>query len=71
MFARGLAAPFVFFAPALIVSCLWVGRSTISIGETDWVPQFGVVYFGIQAWFEEFMLRRAERQEDGAAFKAE
>jgi hypothetical protein len=65
MFARGLAAPFVFFAPALIVSCLWVGRSTISIGETDWVPQFGVVYFGIQAWFEEFMLRRAEKMAGG------
>lgn len=63
MFARGLLGPFVFFAPALIISCLWVGRDTISINQTDWVPQFGVVYFSIQAWFEEFMLRRAGRLE--------
>lgn len=58
LFARGLFGPFIFLAPALIVSCLALGRDTISIRETDWVALFGIVYFLAQAGFEEFMLRR-------------
>ncbi len=58
LFARGLFGPFVFLAPALIVSCLVLGRNTISISQTDWVSLFGIVYFLAQAAFEEFMLRQ-------------
>ena len=61
LFARGLLGPFVFFAPALVITCLLLGRRTLSYRDTDWVPMFGVIYFAIQAWFEEFMLRRAEK----------
>jgi len=59
---RGIAGPFFFFAPALIIACLYVGRNTLGMENTDWVPIFGTVYFAIQAGFEEFMLRRAGRQ---------
>lgn len=58
MFARGLLGPFIFFAPALVVSCLVLGRNTISIDQTDWIAIFGVIYFAAQSVFEEFMLRR-------------
>jgi hypothetical protein len=58
---RGLVGPFVFFAPALVISCFYVGRNTLGLGNTDWVPLFGTIYFGLQAGFEEFMLRRAEK----------
>jgi hypothetical protein len=64
MFARGLIGPFVFLAPALVVSCLILGRNTISITETDWVSIFGIVYFLTQMIFEEFMLRRAGRKKE-------
>lgn len=60
LFIRGVAGPFLFFVPALVVSTLLVGRSTLSIDETDWVAVFGVVYFLIQAVFEELMLRKTE-----------
>lgn len=50
------------FAPALVLSCFYVGRNTLGLGNTDWVPFFGTVYFGLQAGFEEFMWRRAEKK---------
>ena len=55
---RGLVGPFAFFAPALVLSCLYVGRNTLGLENSDWVPLFGTIYFGLQAGFEEFMLRR-------------
>ena len=58
---RGLVGPFAFFAPALVISCLYVGRNTLGLENSDWVPLFGTIYFGIQAGFEEFMLRRSAR----------
>ncbi len=61
MRSRGLLGPYVFLAPALIVSCLVLGRNTISIHQTDWIALFGIVYFLTQAGFEEFMLRRSRR----------
>lgn len=60
LFIRGIAGPFLFFTPALVVSTLLVGRSTLTMDETDWVAVFGIVYFLIQAVFEEFMLRKSE-----------
>ena len=66
LFARGLFGPFIFFAPALIVSCLVLRRNTISITETDWVPLFGIVYFLTQAGFEEFMLRKGANKKTGS-----
>lgn len=61
LFIRGLAGPFVFFVPALLISTIAVGRSTLETTETDWVALFGVIYFLLQAAFEEFMLRRSEK----------
>jgi hypothetical protein len=61
LLVRGLVGPFAFFAPALVISCLYVGRNTLGLENRDWVPLFGVIYFGIQAGFEEFMLRRSAR----------
>jgi hypothetical protein len=63
---RGLVGPFAFFAPALVISCLYVGRNTLGMENTDWVPLFGTIYFGIQAGFEEIMLRRSERAGGGS-----
>lgn len=60
LFVRGLVGPFLFFAPSLVVATLAVGRSTLQLDETDWVAVFGIVYFLIQAVFEEFLLRKAE-----------
>jgi len=59
LFTRGMLGPFLFFAPALIITCLITGRQRLSLYNTDWVPLFGVIYFTAQAAFEEFMLRRA------------
>ena len=59
---RGLVGPFAFFAPALVLSCFYVGRNTLGLENTDWVPFFGTVYFGLQAGFEEFMWRQAEKK---------
>ena len=72
LFARGIGGPFLFFAPALLVSTILVGRSTLAFNETDWVAVFGVIYFLTQAVFEEFLLRRIEKtlpkalKEDGS-----
>jgi len=55
---RGMVGPFAFLAPALVISCLTVGRNTLGFENTDWVPLFGTIYFGLQAGFEELMLRR-------------
>jgi len=56
--ARGMLGPFLFFAPALIITCLVTGRQRLSLHNTDWVALFGIIYFISQAVFEEFMLRR-------------
>jgi hypothetical protein len=61
LFIRGIAGPFVFFAPALLISTLAVGRSTLTTDESDWVALFGVIYFLLQAVFEELLLRKAEK----------
>jgi hypothetical protein len=60
---RGVVGPLAFFAPALVLSCLYVGRNTLGLENTDWVPFFGTVYFGLQAGFEEFMWRQAEKKQ--------
>lgn len=58
LFARGVFGMFAFFAPALVITCLVMGRNTLGLRHTDWVPLFGVIYFCAQAAFEELMLRR-------------
>ncbi|MCU0607511.1 MAG: hypothetical protein MUF78_08880 [Candidatus Edwardsbacteria bacterium] len=58
LFARGIFGMFAFFAPALVITCLVLGRNTLGLHNTDWVPLFGVIYFVAQAAFEELMLRR-------------
>ena len=69
--ARGLAGIFVFFVPALIISSWYVGRNSLSSHRPDWVPLFGVIYFTLQAVWEEVVLRWIARSEqkkaDGAA----
>ncbi len=60
-FARGLFGPWLFMAPALVISAVVVGRQTLGFSNLDWVPLFGLIYFGMQAGFEEFMLRRIEK----------
>ncbi|MDI6738876.1 MAG: hypothetical protein QME74_00750 [Candidatus Edwardsbacteria bacterium] len=59
LFIRGLFGPWLFMVPALLLSCLYVGRNDLGFDNTDWVPLFGMIYFGIQAGFEEFMLRNS------------
>ena len=66
LFVRGLVGPFLFFAPSLVVATIVVGRSTLTLDETDWVAVFGIVYFMIQAVFEEFLLREAEASDSSA-----
>ncbi len=61
LFARGLFGPWLFMVPALVISGVVVRRQTLGFENTDWVPLFGVIYFGIQAAFEEFMLRQAAK----------
>jgi len=70
VFARGLAGPWLFMAPALLISAWVVGRNELGFQNLDWVPLFGLIYFGIQAAFEEFMLRlsrKAARSDHNAA----
>lgn len=59
LLARGLLGPWVFGLPALVASCLWVGRDTLALDQADWVPLFGTVHFGLQAGFEELAVRRS------------
>jgi len=60
LIVRGFAGPFLFFVPSLLISTVVVGRSTLGLNETDWVALFGVIYFLIQAIFEEFLLRKTD-----------
>ena len=63
---RGLAVPWFCLAPALVISALVVGRQTLGLHNLDWVPLFGIIYFGTQAGFEELMLRRIEKRKAGS-----
>jgi hypothetical protein len=67
LFARGLAGPFLFFAPALLVTSWVFRRETLGPENLDFVPFFGVLYFLMQAAFEEFILRiKRKVQPDGS-----
>jgi hypothetical protein len=58
LFVRGLFGPWLFMVPALMISGMVVKRQTLGFENTDWVLLFGIIYFGIQTAFEEFMLRK-------------
>ena len=60
-FIRGLAGPWLFMLPALLIAGFSVGRRNLGFENLDWVPLFGTVYFGTQAGFEEFLLRLIEK----------
>jgi len=60
-FARGLFGPWLFMVPAVLVSALVYSRSFFSLEYPDWVPLFGVIYFVLQAGFEEYMLRALDK----------
>ena len=61
VFLRGLVGPWLFMAPALVISGIAVGRQTLGFENLDWVPLFGLIYFGLQAGFEELVLRRSRK----------
>jgi|GEM_PF-2078667 hypothetical protein len=73
LFARGLLGPWLFMVPALVVSALVVKRQTLGFENTDWVPLFGIIYFGIQTAFEEFLLRMVlkARAKENSSYKIE
>lgn len=67
LYTRGILGPILFLTPALITTCLVMGRRSLSMHATDWVPLFGVIYFTLQAAFEEFMLRRAAEKQNNSS----
>jgi hypothetical protein len=48
--------------PAMVLSSWSVGRHSLTLARTDWVPLFGIVYFSLQAVFEEILLRFLDRR---------
>ena len=66
-FIRGLFGPFIFTTPALLLSSWAVGRRSLSLDEMDWVPLAGIIYFSLQAAFEEVALRFLDRRKPDTA----
>jgi len=58
---RSMLVPFACFAPALIASCLVLGRRTLDNSTGDWVGLFGVLYFVAQAALDWALLRGTAR----------
>lgn len=61
LLGRGMFLPFACFAPALVISCLAVGRNTLGEHSADWLGLFGVIYFSLQAVLDYFLIRRVKK----------